>query len=867
MEVQVELLQTKNRGEATQATGVVQFFVPPFEFEIQVDQKGPDRYIGYFNIPQFSYKIQREFRVYQTKINPVAKSASISAFLIQSGAGSLQISAPVDVHGTSELQTAISIYTQKESWNTKIEVYKEQCNVYRPIILKYLPDEFAAKDVSDDLRQFLQVVAFSMDEFYCFIKDFTTIFDPDKCDPKYLKHLAKLINYPLNTRSFDSEVPSIREAAVGRARRQLRQAVEVYKRKGLHEAFKILFYSLGYYIEVVELWTNNYKTFHPEVPKGESLYHPERNPNGWYKSPYFTVNLFSINQQTVCTGPQDGFGQPWSFSDDERQEVLDALHTIRPVHTVLDAIKYTMDLCDNFNEWDTVEFDGHIEAEPVDKMFNCLPDDPQYYREDERLLGERGRWVNGYDPNRYVSRNGLDALVASMMRDPQEGYCDPDLNLEIELGVIEWEDTYGGPITRDCGQLYRDGYNLHPRNGVLTTRDPSCFEGRNGGYWRDTPLAPYEPPSNHPNEPSTYPNGLVYDRSGIHTPITSKFEALYQLAEEYEDGVTMYYNTHEFKRWLDVLSVGMGPDPDLSGQDTGTPPAITHAPMYSDPRQTLEGSVVATDGAFVYSLFGFDSYEVGHPRLTEFTFGGGLPDGATPREAGYVLSSEMFKLGGGAVGYYGNKFHWIFGKYQTVLGPNIPLPPKEDSSGYYTYTPATNTLDRISDTAPALGNVEAYIQRGSKLYVFGGEVTPDKWHVLDMATGIVSGPFAMPVSVTNGSAVAVTEFVYILSGYHLQRFNTITETFETLPFAPVAVSGADKVYGFLRSGKLYFFPTSWENGEYPNTYIEFDLLNQRWAIRDYTRQTGAALGSNLTSLAGRFYGVGGDNLNAIHFIR
>lgn len=128
----------------------------------------------------------------------------------------------------------------------------KRTSYFRDNLLRFLPSEFAYQDRNiGDLEDFLQVVALSMDEFDSFIEEFTTIFDVDTCETKYLPYLAKMIGYPLSERDDEDS-----------QRTQLREAVSWYKRKGLTESFRILFYSLGYVINLVELWTKDYETFH-----------------------------------------------------------------------------------------------------------------------------------------------------------------------------------------------------------------------------------------------------------------------------------------------------------------------------------------------------------------------------------------------------------------------------------------------------------------------------------------------------------------------------------------------------------------------------------------------------------------------------
>lgn len=142
---------------------------------------------------------------------------------------------------------------------------------YSDNLLRFLPVEYEIQDTTyGDLSDFLKIVAISIDEFDGFIEDFTTIFDVDTCDAKYLPYLAKMLNYPLSDRDNEQS-----------KRNQLKNAVEWYKRKGLHEGFRILFYSLGYVINLVELWTRDYETF-------------ERYPGTWVP-PAFHANVVGYN--------------------------------------------------------------------------------------------------------------------------------------------------------------------------------------------------------------------------------------------------------------------------------------------------------------------------------------------------------------------------------------------------------------------------------------------------------------------------------------------------------------------------------------------------------------------------------------------
>lgn len=130
------------------------------------------------------------------------------------------------------------------------EAPPETSTFFRDNLLSFLPIEFEVRDVAGDMSAFLKVVAIPQDEMLDFIDSFTSIFDIENCEEKYLPYIAKALNYPLSDRD-----------TVGQKRLQLLEAVNIYKRKGTVESFRILFYSLGYLITLIPLWTKDYATF------------------------------------------------------------------------------------------------------------------------------------------------------------------------------------------------------------------------------------------------------------------------------------------------------------------------------------------------------------------------------------------------------------------------------------------------------------------------------------------------------------------------------------------------------------------------------------------------------------------------------
>ncbi len=169
------------------------------------------------------------------------------------------VDAPIDDGSVTGIESVTAgptyIYHQKSIYQSEVPTdlrFRNQSTFFKDNLLHFLPVEYEVRDTTiGDLEDFLKIVAIPLDDFKTFIEEFTTVFDPDNCEEKYLPYLAKILNFPLSDRD-----------STALKRRQLKTAVEWYKRKGLKEGFKILFYSLGYVVNLVELWTENYTDFY-----------------------------------------------------------------------------------------------------------------------------------------------------------------------------------------------------------------------------------------------------------------------------------------------------------------------------------------------------------------------------------------------------------------------------------------------------------------------------------------------------------------------------------------------------------------------------------------------------------------------------
>ena len=112
---------------------------------------------------------------------------------------------------------------------------------FKDNLLGLLPPLYEHNDEAGDLRTFLSLPAGTLDELKQAIDDFPTIFDVDHCDERFLPLLAKLVGLEVDgTCSPDCQ------------RRRVREAVEIYRRKGTTPAIERDFDALGWQGELQE---------------------------------------------------------------------------------------------------------------------------------------------------------------------------------------------------------------------------------------------------------------------------------------------------------------------------------------------------------------------------------------------------------------------------------------------------------------------------------------------------------------------------------------------------------------------------------------------------------------------------------------
>lgn len=294
-------------------------------------------------------------------------------------------------------------------------------------ILKFVPAEYRKFDIRDttegggghSLDAYLNVFAITLDEIKEAIDNFPLIFDIDHCPSRYLKVIADLLNYPLESTDNTAE-----------QRRQLKTAIAWYKSKGSRKAFEAVLYAFGFHADVAPLWTEDYDTFHETIPGVARGADPPNdypllieNGGTWYRSPHFGIWLRAIvgdqhvwiEWNSVPQSLQDeyyvlaeeigyhkAFYQMWDelhdagaslhyyFTVEDFDYIWRRLEFLRPIFAVLDWLAFRIEQQEHY-EIDTIE--AYTTVNPVREekgwyLGYCDLDDAVYTRLDERLLGQ-----------------------------------------------------------------------------------------------------------------------------------------------------------------------------------------------------------------------------------------------------------------------------------------------------------------------------------------------------------------------------------------------------------------------------------------------------------------------------------------------
>jgi len=108
-------------------------------------------------------------------------------------------------------------------------------------LLDFLPPIYRERDTSGDLRAFLAVPAVTLDEIKSLIDRLPDIWDVDACEPGFLPLLAAIVGYGFDpTRDPDVQ------------RREIREIIEQYRRKGSIPAIRRALINVGWQGEIEE---------------------------------------------------------------------------------------------------------------------------------------------------------------------------------------------------------------------------------------------------------------------------------------------------------------------------------------------------------------------------------------------------------------------------------------------------------------------------------------------------------------------------------------------------------------------------------------------------------------------------------------
>lgn len=108
-------------------------------------------------------------------------------------------------------------------------------------LIDLLPPLYAERDTTGDLRAFLAIPAKSLDELKSLIDSLPDIWNVDACGPRFLPLLAAIVGYSFDsTRDPDTQ------------RREIREIVEQYRRKGTIPAIRRALVNVGWRGEIEE---------------------------------------------------------------------------------------------------------------------------------------------------------------------------------------------------------------------------------------------------------------------------------------------------------------------------------------------------------------------------------------------------------------------------------------------------------------------------------------------------------------------------------------------------------------------------------------------------------------------------------------
>lgn len=228
-------------------------------------------------------------------------------------------------------------------------------------LTKLIPEKFTS---SIALQQLLYVFGLQTGIWLGQINDIAKLIDKYSVGDDYIQYLADLIGLTI---VFD-ENTSLEEK-----RRQLDTAIPWLKMKGTYQALSYIAYVLGIYLNVYDLYTNNYSTFTREPWFSGGI---NENPGGlnssYYKSPHIDLEIFL---GTVIS-------DDYLFSANIFLLLQEYIEKIRPVNVVphysmylnpiTDKSGFVVNtrsiLCKTFGDWDAGML--NLDSNPVLNLDN-----------------------------------------------------------------------------------------------------------------------------------------------------------------------------------------------------------------------------------------------------------------------------------------------------------------------------------------------------------------------------------------------------------------------------------------------------------------------------------------------------------------
>lgn len=99
-------------------------------------------------------------------------------------------------------------------------------------------------NTSSDIASITNEVAVTLDEIKAYIDQIFDVLDIDNCPVEHLNIIANLLNYPIDKEDDPTFI-----------RRGLKNSISMYKTKGTEDCIKLLFYNLGFTVDIIPLWT------------------------------------------------------------------------------------------------------------------------------------------------------------------------------------------------------------------------------------------------------------------------------------------------------------------------------------------------------------------------------------------------------------------------------------------------------------------------------------------------------------------------------------------------------------------------------------------------------------------------------------